>query len=84
MKRLSKIKLNASKELNDQEMKLVLEGYGSVGGDGVCAWGPYNNPSSSAIAGCTNSATRAEEGAGETGWWCCNCNAAEPCRSQLE
>lgn len=33
MKRLSKIKLNASKVLDDQEMKLVLGGYG----DGVCA-----------------------------------------------
>lgn len=79
MKRLSKIKLNASKVLDDQEMKLVLGGYGSyadVGGDGVCAWGPANKPYDTAIAGCTNSASRAESEAGETGWWCCNCSEA--------
>ena len=76
MKRLSKIRLNASKVLDDLEMKLVLGGYGDIGGDGVCAWGPYNNPYDSSIVGCTNSASRAESGAGPTGWWCCNCSEA--------
>ena len=83
MKRLSKIKLNAPTVLNDQEMKLVLGGSAYSGGDGICAWTPYDRPDLP-IVGCSNSASRAEEGAGTKGWWCCNCNAAiAHCASKL-
>ena len=73
---LSKIKLKATRVLVENDMKRIYGGGAYVGGDGICAWSPYDNPAGG-ISGCTKSATRAEAGAGPNGWWCCNCTEAK-------
>lgn len=72
MKKLSKLVLNDhSSIMNDRDMKRI------VGGDDNSHFYPcvtQETLSSSYI--CVSNADIAEDKAGESGWWCCNCQTA--------
>jgi len=83
MKKLEKLRLKGNSEiLSEKELKNVIGGsYGSGSnssyGDGLCIATKNANGTDSSGAKCCSSADEAEQYAGASGWWCCNCSTAK-------
>lgn len=71
MKKLSRLVLNDhSSIMNDRDMKRI------VGGDENHFYPCVTQETLYSSYSCVATAKEAEEKAGESGWWCCNCQVA--------